>query len=148
MWPTCVLLDVFKKTVKRKSSDSSDVKEVKKESIDAKQHKKMKNRDSFESSQEQYKSLTDDLPLNINKLSEARKIMLMQENKLKQDHVQMSNDNFFDIPSLSEVNASSATELKTIERQIKDVKSRLGLIVNSDSDEDCLNIKAEPGMTI
>ena len=145
---TRVLPDVFKKTVKRKSSDSSDVKEIKKESVEVKQHKKIKSRDSCESSQEQYKSLTDDLPLNINKLSEARKIMLMQENKSKQEHVQMSDDNFFDIPSLSEVHASSETELKTIERQIKDVKSRLGLIVNSDSDEDCLNIKAEPGTTI
>lgn len=90
------------------------------------------------------KSLTDDLPINAQVLAEKRKVVIMQES---QNSSNVNEDNF-DIPPLSAVQLStSESELADIERQIKNVKSRLGLIVESESedDDDFINLKAEPG---
>lgn len=89
------------------------------------------------------KSLTDDLPINAYVLAEKRKVVIMQENQ----NSNVIEDNF-DIPPLSAVQLStSESELADIEKQIKNVKSRLGLIVESESedDDDFINLKAEPG---
>lgn len=93
------------------------------------------------------KSLTDDLPVNAQVLVEKRKVVIMQEN---QNAANVIEDNF-DIPPLSAVQLStSESELADIEKQIKNVKSRLGLIVDSDSEEDAdfINLKAEPGLLL
>lgn len=91
------------------------------------------------------KSLTDDLPITANKLSEVRKIIIMQENENSLNNV--INDDSFDIPLLSEVNLSNESELEMLEKRIKNVKTRLGIQVESESeDEDFINIKAEPGI--
>ncbi|KRT81251.1 hypothetical protein AMK59_5288, partial [Oryctes borbonicus] len=129
--------NVFKKTTKRKNEEFIDVKTVKKEKKDSK-IKKPKKKDH---SPEPMKSLTDNLPLNINKLSEPRKIVLVQDNT---NINSAQNDLGFDIPSLAEVNSSSEKELRLIEKQLKNVKSRLGMVVQSDSEDEFLNIKAEP----
>lgn len=94
------------------------------------------------------KSLTDDLPITANKLSEVRKIIVMQSND--NNHVNnLINDDGFDIPLLSEVNLSNEKELEILEKRIKSVKTRLGIQVDTESeDEDFLNIKAEPGKTL
>ncbi|KAF5294544.1 hypothetical protein FQR65_LT10736 [Abscondita terminalis] len=91
------------------------------------------------------KSLTDDLPVEASKLSEMRKIVIMQENQNSNSNLDPVNEDCFDIPPLSEVNISNKHELKDIEEKIKNVKSRLGLQVESESDdEDFINLKAEP----
>lgn len=90
------------------------------------------------------KSLTDDLPITANKLSEVRKIIVMQGNNNNTSN-NISDDNF-DIPLLSEVGLSNEKELEVLEKRIKSVKTRLGIQVESESeDEDFINIKAEPG---
>lgn len=124
---------------KRKNEEIVDIKNVKKEKKEAK-IKKLKKK---EQTPEPVRSLTDNLPLNISKLSEPRKIVLIQENTNIASSTQ--NDLGFDIPSLAEVNSSSEKELRLIEKQLKNVKSRLGMVVQSDSEEEFLNIKAEPG---
>lgn len=133
------LLDVFKKATKRKHEDHIDVKNVKKEKKESKPKKSKKK----EQTPEPEKSLTDNLPLNISKLSEPRKILFMQESTNIMGSTQ--KDLGFNIPSLAEVNSSSETELRLIEKQLKNVKSRLGMVVQSDSEDEFLNIKAEPG---
>lgn len=91
------------------------------------------------------KSLTDDLPVSANKLSELRKVVIMQEN-ISSSHGKVKAEDDFDIPLLSEVNSlTSENDLRAIEKKIKNVKNRLGLLVESGSeDEDFINIKAEP----
>lgn len=78
-----------------------------------------------------------------------RKIVVMQENQNSNStisNVETVNEDSFDIPPLSEVAMSNENELAEIEKKIKNVKSRLGLQVPSESeDEDFINIKAEPG---
>lgn len=49
----------------------------------------------------------------------------------------------FDIPLLSDVNSSNENDLKEIEAKIRNVKSRLGIVVDGDVDEELLRIKLE-----
>lgn len=111
---------------------------VKKEKKEKTKQKKLKKKENIKVE----KSLTDDLPITANALAEKRKVVIMQENQ----NSSVNEDNF-DIPPLSAVQMSTTeSELADIERQIKTVKSRLGLIVESDSDDgDFINLKAEPG---
>lgn len=117
---------------------------VKKEKKDKKLIKKQKDSESDPPK----KSLTDDLPITANKLSEMRKIIVMQGNE-NHSTSNAINDDGFDIPLLSEVNLSNEKELEILEKRIKSVKTRLGIQVESESeDEDFINIKAEPGTTV
>lgn len=113
-----LLLEVYKKAIKRKTSTEDELK-VKKE-------KKDKPKKPAEVKKEP-RSLTDDLPININRMSESRKIVVTKD-----------NSDGFDIPLLSE-----AKKLEEIEDRIKTVKKRLGGIVNSDDDEESLQQKAD-----
>ncbi|XP_063915164.1 zinc finger CCCH domain-containing protein 14-like isoform X2 [Zophobas morio] len=137
--------EVYKKTAKRKSDEAPNV-SVKKEKKDKKMDKKVKKEstsDRTPTNEEIFKSLTDDLPISANRLSEQRKIIIMKENQSNNNpSEQVIHDNF-DIPPLSEVNMSTEEELEDIEKKIKSVKSRLGLLVESD-EEDCLTLKPEP----
>lgn len=142
--------DVFKKPVKRKSNEftstEEELKKVKKEKKEEAKALK-KARKEAKASKELQKCLTDDLPITANKLSEARKIVVMKENRFGQTSVACDksiDEDSFDIPLLSEISASNEEELELIEKKIKSVKSRLGLHVESD-EEDCLNIKPDPG---
>lgn len=93
----------------------------------------------------EYTSLTDNLPISASQLSEKRKVVVMQENNSNEFAKDVDEDSF-DIPPLSEVNLSNESELIEIEKKIKSVKSRLGILVESDSeDTDFINLKAEPG---
>ncbi|RZB39677.1 zinc finger CCCH domain-containing protein 14 [Asbolus verrucosus] len=136
--------EVYKKTVKRKSDETVAV-NIKKEKKDKKLEKKIKKVEPAErtvvSDETLFQSLTDDLPINANRLSEQRKIIIMKENQSNNSAEQVIQDNF-DIPLLSEVNMSTEEELEDIEKKIKSVKSRLGLLVESDED-DCINLKTE-----
>ncbi|XP_044254291.1 zinc finger CCCH domain-containing protein 14 [Tribolium madens] len=132
--------DVYKKTAKRKSDELPNV-NVKKEKKEKKPEKKIKKTESEQSTESVFKSLTDDLPISANRLSEQRKIIIMKENKSNKSR-QLMQDNF-DIPLLSEVNLSTEEELEDLENKIKSVKSRLGLLVESD-EEDCIKLKPEP----
>lgn len=89
------------------------------------------------------KSLTDDLPITANRLAEQRKIVIMNESRV--NNINSMNNDGFDIPLLHEVQGSSEQELEEIEKKIRNVKSRLGLLVDSDYDQDCIKIKAEHG---
>lgn len=109
---------MYKKAIKRKTSTEDELK-VKKE-------KKDKPKKPAEVKKEP-RSLTDDLPININRMSESRKIVVTKD-----------NSDGFDIPLLSE-----AKKLEEIEDRIKTVKKRLGGIVNSDDDEESLQQKAD-----
>lgn len=132
-------VEVYKKVAaKRKNDDSPKDVKVKKEKKDKTKQKKSKKKEDIKAE----KSLTDDLPININALAGKRKVVIMQENRSSN-----VNEDNFDIPPLSAVQLSTTeSELADIERQIKNVKSRLGLIVESDSDDaDFINLKAEPG---
>nr|XP_022919135.1 zinc finger CCCH domain-containing protein 14 [Onthophagus taurus] len=127
--------NVFKKSTKRKIEDPELEKHVKKEKKDSK-NKKLKKLD-INIKEESVKSLTDDLPMNI-KLPEIRKVTI-------QDTTSSLNDgDGFDIPTITEVNSSTETELRILEKQIKSAKSRLGVVVHSESEDDFLNLKAEP----
>jgi hypothetical protein len=68
----------------------------------------------------------------------------MKENQSNNNAEQVIQDSF-DIPLLSEVNMSTEEELEDIEKKIKNVKSRLGLLVESDEEQDCITLKPEPG---
>ncbi|XP_045481171.1 zinc finger CCCH domain-containing protein 14 isoform X1 [Harmonia axyridis] len=122
-------LDVYKKASKRKSNEYTNAK------VHQKKIKKeyCKNTDAIIFKQEmennQDKSLTDDLPLNVKSLTENRKIVLIP------DKPQNSLNQSFDIPSLSEIEQPSLMELKDIESQIKNVKSRLGFKIDQEVDE-------------
>ncbi|XP_017786613.1 PREDICTED: zinc finger CCCH domain-containing protein 14 [Nicrophorus vespilloides] len=111
--------DVFKKPIKRKSNEITVNEE------DEEEAKKVKK----EKQKSEVKSLTDDLPITANKLSEARKIIVMQEKKSEP-----IEDDKFDIPLLSEITSTNQIELELIEKKIRNVKSRLGLQVESDEE--------------
>lgn len=132
---------MYKKPTKRKSDEIPNV-NVKKEK---KEKKKIKQEESENSTNEEtlFKSLTDDLPISANRLSEQRKIIIMKENKSNNSDQVMQDT--FDIPLLSEVNLSTEEELEDLEKKIKNVKSRLGILVESD-EEDCIKLKPEPGL--
>ncbi|KAJ8945431.1 hypothetical protein NQ318_009887 [Aromia moschata] len=119
--------EVYKKVVKRKMSaaDLPDVK-VKKEK---KEYilQKAKNEDDI-----QTKSLTDNLPVSANQLSGHRKVTVVSETRT----INAVLDDNFDIPLLSEVSMSNEQGLEEIEKKIKSVKSRLGLLVESDIEEE------------
>lgn len=116
--------------------DGPDVK-VKKERKDLGTVKEKKEQNM---EMEQTNSLTDNLPVNANRLSEQRKINVVTESSTN------NNDDVFDIPLLSQVNStSSEKDLQEIERKIKSVKSRLGLMVDSDLEEELPEIKSEKG---
>nr|XP_023013400.1 zinc finger CCCH domain-containing protein 14 [Leptinotarsa decemlineata] len=122
--------EVYKRVTKRKSNDGPDIK-VKKEKKSSK-----KLADNIKREEDLKKSLTDNLPMNVNRLSDQRKIIVVSENKDQAD-------DDFDIPLLSEVSSSSEADLKAIERKIRNVKSRLGITVDSDLETELQNIKSE-----
>ncbi|KAG5870483.1 hypothetical protein JTB14_001677 [Gonioctena quinquepunctata] len=124
--------EVYKKVTKRKSGDQPDVKVKKEKKCSKKLAENIKKEEDLK------KSLTDNLPMNANRLSEQRKITIVGENK----NVDTAEDEF-DIPLLSEVSASSEKDLEDIERKIRNVKSRLGLIVDDDLEMEIHNIKSE-----
>lgn len=140
-------IEIYKKAFKRKSEDHEPKLKVKKEKKE-KKSKSKKHKERTVKIESEVKSLTDDLPVNANKLSELRKIVVMQEDQntpvLKFKNT--LDEDSFDIPLLSEVNSLTAeNDLEAIEKRIKTVKSRLGLLIESGSeDEDFINIKAEP----
>ncbi|KAB0799475.1 hypothetical protein PPYR_07355 [Photinus pyralis] len=140
--------DIYKRASKRKTDDAHLNVKVKKEKKDkSKSNKKAKRKDVKPILKEmaEMKSLTDNLPVEASKLSEMRKIVVMQENHNSNSNLESVNEDCFDIPPLSEVAISNENELVEIEKKIKSVKSRLGLQVASDSeDEDFINLKAEP----
>ncbi|XP_066145048.1 zinc finger CCCH domain-containing protein 14 isoform X3 [Euwallacea fornicatus] len=125
--------DIYKKAIKRKSNELPDDKsslKLKRE----KSHKKVK-RESGNS--EESNSLTDNLPL-VNNLAATRKITVDRENL---SNVPIDN---FDIPLLSEVADSvNEQELQDIEKKIRNVKSRLGLLVESDEESSNVELKLE-----
>ncbi|XP_975630.1 zinc finger CCCH domain-containing protein 14 isoform X2 [Tribolium castaneum] len=133
--------DVYKKPPKRKSDELPNV-NVKKEKKEKKSGKKETKTEPEQSTESVFKSLTDDLPISANRLSEQRKIIIMKENKSNNSRKVMQDN--FDIPLLSEVNMSTEEELEDLENKIKSVKSRLGLLVESDEEEDCIKLKPEP----
>lgn len=133
--------EVYKKVAEKRKYDEtekSDIR-VKKEKKGKVKQRKLRNKDVVKVE----KSLTDDLPITATALAEKRKVVIMRENQAGS-----VNEDNFDIPPLSAVQMSTTeSELADIERQIKTVKSRLGLIIESDSDDgDFINLKAEPGM--
>lgn len=140
--------DIYKRASKRKTDDAHLNVKVKKEKKDkSKSNKKAKRKDVKPILKEmpELKSLTDNLPVEASKLSEMRKIVVMQENQNSNSNLESVNEDCFDIPPLSEVAISNENELVEIEKKIKNVKSRLGLQVASGSeDEDFINLKAEP----
>ncbi|XP_018571607.1 zinc finger CCCH domain-containing protein 14 [Anoplophora glabripennis] len=128
--------EVYKKVTKRKLTEAPDVK-VKKEKKDLVSIKERKER-IINTEMEHTDSLTDNLPVNSNRLSEQRKITVVNESSSS------NNNDIFDIPLLSQVNnISSEKDLQEIERKIKSVKSRLGLLVDSDIEEELPEIKSE-----
>lgn len=144
--------NVFQNPIKRKCN----------ELIPQVDHKKVKNENSkikMENLPASCKSLTDDLPITANRLTEEasrRKIILFEEPHQSSSIETFSHEDDFDIPLLSEINAFNEDELELLEKKIKSVKSRLGLQVESDKEEeeksnnetndgnDCFTIKAEP----
>lgn len=84
--------------------------------------------------------MTDDLPLNVH-LSEHRRVTVMNESYQNNS---VNNDSF-DIPLLSEVNMSTEEELQDLEKKIRNVKSRLGLLVESEGEEEVGNEVGEEG---
>lgn len=152
--------DILKRSSKRKSNDTSEAaKKIKKEKKGSKSSKNSKKVAEFAEPAAEEISLTDDLPITANKLTEVRKIVVMQNNATSNATVNKSdtiNEDMFDIPLLSEVdNLSNEEELRMIERRINSVKSRLGIQVQSSSesdeedknkseDEDFINLKADP----
>lgn len=143
-------LEVYKKASKRKDDDllepDTKIKKEKKDKTKSKKSKKKDVLDQQSANLPEYKSLTDDLPISANTLSEKRKVVIMQENNSNMDDAKDVDEDSFDIPPLSEVNLSSESELAEIEKKIKSVKSRLGMLVESDSEDiDFINLKAEPG---
>ncbi|KAK4886704.1 hypothetical protein RN001_002975 [Aquatica leii] len=138
--------DIYKRVSKRKFDEETNVKIKKEKKERLKSNKKSKKKDEkLVKSNVSVKSLTDDLPVQASKLSEMRKIVIMQESQNNNSNLETVNEDCFDIPPLSEVTISNEHELQEIEEKIKNVKSRLGLQVESDSDdEDFIDLKAEP----
>lgn len=141
------IVEVYKQAAKRKEDEipECDIK-IKKEKKDKKSKKaKKKETAEPENSTSEFKSLTDDLPISANKLSGKHKILLTQESISNNGVSRNVDEDSFDIPPLSEVNLSSESELIEIEKKIKSVKSRLGILVESDSEDiDFINLKADP----
>nr|CAI5868797.1 unnamed protein product [Callosobruchus analis] len=104
--------EVYKRVAKRKSDHLDTI--VKKE----KKNKKAPNI-ALKSEDKPEKNKED-----VNKIADNRKITIIHGSENMQDN--------FDIPLLSEVNASNTESLKDIEQRIRNVKSRLGLLVDSD----------------
>ncbi|CAH0560907.1 unnamed protein product [Brassicogethes aeneus] len=114
--------EIYKKVSKRKGSKDEENLSIKKEKKD-KKSKKLKGNIKEE------KCLTDNLPINI-------------KSRLGKSSNKSDSDDGFDIPLLSEVNKNK--ELEEIEKQIVNVKSRLGDLVHSeDEEQDVLKIKTE-----
>ncbi|XP_044749183.1 zinc finger CCCH domain-containing protein 14 [Coccinella septempunctata] len=124
---TVTNLDVYKKGGKRKSNELLEAKinykKIKKETLKSSDETIVKEEHKFDLD----KSLTDDLPLNVNvkSISENRKIVLMTD----------SSQNNDTIPPTLEVEQPSLKQLEDIETQIKNVKSRLGFKVDEDIEE-------------
>ncbi|XP_057670821.1 zinc finger CCCH domain-containing protein 14 [Diorhabda carinulata] len=57
--------------------------------------------------------------------------------------IDKNNAGEFDIPLLTDINSSSENDLKEIEAKIRNVKSRLGIVVDGDVNEEILRIKIE-----
>lgn len=130
--------EVYKKAAKRKLTEVPGIK-VKKERKELGLIKEKRER-MLNMEMEQPNSLTDNLPVSANRLSEQRKISIVNENSTN------NNDDIFDIPLLSQVNnTSNEKDLLDIEKKIRSVKSRLGLLVDSDLEEELPEIKAEKG---
>lgn len=105
-------------------------------------------------------SITDDLPVTLNKLP-ARRVILNDDsftsnigNSIQRVDLNgvvhlfalFSVDDSFDIPLLSEVSESmNEQELQDIENKIRNVRSRLGLLVESDSEDKPEGAKEENG---
>lgn len=103
------------------------------EDVKVKKEKKIKQIQACLKSEDDSKeSLTDNLPVMANRLSEHRKMN--------------TDDDNFDIPLLSEVSNSSQNDLDEIEKKIRSVKSRLGLLVESDEEIKPLYLKSEKGI--
>lgn len=64
-------------------------------------------------------SLTDNLPITASSLSQKKRLNFIA-------------DENFDIPLLSEVNSSTMQELQELEKRIRNVKSRLGDMVEDE----------------
>ncbi|XP_066245598.1 zinc finger CCCH domain-containing protein 14 isoform X3 [Euwallacea similis] len=126
--------DIYKKAIKRKNNELPDDKgslKLKRE----KSHKKVKKESG---NSEESNSLTDNLPL-VNNLAATRKITVDRENP---SNVPIEDN--FDIPLLSEVADSvNEQELQDIEKKIRNVKSRLGLLVESDEEDSNVEVKLE-----
>lgn len=141
--------EVYKKVAtKRKPEDEKPDVKVKKEKKDKVKPKKSKKKELTKATSEilEMKSLTDDLPISASTLTEKRKVVVMQENESVSNNTEMLDENSFDIPPLSEVNMCSESELADIERKIRNVKSRLGILVESDTEDvDFINLKTDPG---
>ncbi|KAL1505412.1 hypothetical protein ABEB36_004984 [Hypothenemus hampei] len=116
---------VYKKALKRKGeAETTDV-DVKVE----KSQKKVKNEPPSTKSS--------------NKLAENRKIIISSATKIENCY---NGDDNFDIPLLSDVNDSVNEEsLQEIEKKIRNVKNRLGLLVESDheNEDDPYRVKSE-----
>ncbi|CAG9819601.1 unnamed protein product [Phaedon cochleariae] len=128
--------EVYKKVARRKSSDQPDAK-VKKEKKD-KNKSSEKVDENIKEEKDANESLTDNLPVSANRLSEQRKITILHSETRNEDNVDE-----FDIPLLSAVNTSTEKDLEDIERKIKNVKSRLGILVDSELEAEIQKIKSE-----
>ncbi|KAH1019818.1 hypothetical protein HUJ04_009580 [Dendroctonus ponderosae] len=134
--------DVYKKALKRKSvesmpDDKSSLKVKKEKSL-----KKLKSEVSSSREEEQpSSSITDDLPVTLNKLPTRR--VILSDGSLNSNIV----DDSFDIPLLSEVSESmNEQELQDIEKKIRNVRTRLGLLVESDSEDNPNGVKDKNGV--
>ncbi|ENN72833.1 hypothetical protein YQE_10533, partial [Dendroctonus ponderosae] len=134
--------DVYKKALKRKSvesmpDDKSSLKVKKEKSL-----KKLKSEVSSSREEEQpSSSITDDLPVTLNKLPTRR--VILSDGSLTSNIV----DDSFDIPLLSEVSESmNEQELQDIEKKIRNVRTRLGLLVESDSEDNPNGVKDKNGV--
>lgn len=153
--------DILKRSSKRNIDDSTETtKKIKKRKGSKSSKREQKGAESADFEPLEEKSLTDDLPITANKLTEVRKIVFMQNNATGNSMANKSdvviNEDMFDIPLLSEVdNLSNEEELKMIEKRINSVKNRLGIQVQTSSDSegekgnksedgDFLNLKADP----
>ncbi|ERL84993.1 hypothetical protein D910_02416 [Dendroctonus ponderosae] len=134
--------DVYKKALKRKSvesmpDDKSSLKVKKEKSL-----KKLKSEVLSSREEEQpSSSITDDLPVTLNKLPTRR--VILSDGSLTSNIV----DDSFDIPLLSEVSESmNEQELQDIEKKIRNVRTRLGLLVESDSEDNPNGVKDKNGV--
>ncbi|KAJ8913035.1 hypothetical protein NQ315_002051 [Exocentrus adspersus] len=88
-------------------------------------------------------NLTSNSPTNTSRFADQRKITVVNENR-SNNGTTNKNDDIFDIPLLSQVvNMTNEKDLEDVERKIRNVKSRLGLLVDSDLEEELPEIKRE-----